>query len=202
MSEDLGTRARLVAATRDAIRDIGLSSTTSREITTRASANLAAITYHFGSKDALVADALIAEVTELLEPVWLLLDAERPAIERATAAATTLADLFDEASPQVPAYLAALSTVPHSAEVAGALSTLWGDLRHRLAADIDAQLGAGTLPGWVDPDAMAALILAVVNGVIVASAVDPNGPDHRDVAGQFVALLIGAALTATAPEAP
>jgi hypothetical protein len=36
------------------------------------------------------------------------------------------------------------------------------------------------------------LILAVVNGVVVSSVVDPTGPDHRAVSGQFLALLLSA----------
>jgi hypothetical protein len=44
----------------------------------------------------------------------------------------------------------------------------------------------------VAPDAMAAAILSLVNGVVVASVLDPDGPDHREVAAQFLALLLAA----------
>ena len=39
---------------------------------------------------------------------------------------------------------------------------------------------------------MAALILSLVNGVVRAAAVDPDGPDHRAVAAQFLTLLLAA----------
>jgi AcrR family transcriptional regulator len=187
------TRDRLLAATREAIRDVGLPAATAREITGRASANLAAIPYHFGSKDALVTEALVSEARDLLAGVWELLGLDRPAVDRATAAVGLLNDLFDDARAQVPVYLAALSSAPHSPQVQAGLGDLWVELRDRLAQDIATQSEAGDLPAWVDPSAMAALILALVNGVVVSSVIDPNGPDHRAVAGQFLALLLTAA---------
>ena len=195
------TRERLVVATRDAIRELGLPAVTAREITARASANLAAIPYHFGSKEALVTEALMAEARELLTPVWELLGADRSAGDRAGAAVALLNDLFEEASEQVPVYLAALAAAPHLPEVRAGLGEMWEELRGRLAADISAQLESGLLPAWVEPSAMAALIVALVNGVVVASVVDPVGSDHRAVAGQFLALLLAAARP-SAPASP
>ena len=193
------TRDRLVDATREAIRDLGLPAVTAREITGRASANLAAIPYYFGTKEALVTEALVAEARELLAPVWELLSSDRPPIERATGAVVMLNELFDQARDDVPVYLAALATAPHSPEVQAGLGELWNELRGRLASDIAAQSAAGQLPGWVEPSAMAALVLAVVNGVVISSVMDPGGPDHRAVAGQLLALLMTAAEPAGQP---
>lgn len=165
---------------------------TAREITGRASANLAAIPYHFGSKDAMRTEALLAETRELVAPVLELLSSGRPAAERASEAVGLLNDLFERSRSQVPVYLAALAASAHSADVASGLSTLWSDVRRALTDDVARQLEAGALPQWVDPEAMAALILALVNGVVIAAAVDPDGPDHRAVAAQFLSLLLAA----------
>ena len=104
-----------------------------------------------------------------------------------------LNELFDQARDDVPVYLAALATAPHSPDVQAGLGDLWNELRSRLSADIAAQSTAGQLPAWVEPSAMAALILAVVNGVVISSVIDPGGPDHRAVAGQLLSLLMTAA---------
>src|SRR5688572_21194682 len=104
-----GTRDQLIRATRDAIRDVGMPASTAREIVGRASANLASIPYHFGSKDALVAEALIAEARELVAPVLNLLAGDRPAAERAREAVAMLDEVFEASRPQVPVYLAALA---------------------------------------------------------------------------------------------
>jgi AcrR family transcriptional regulator len=192
MVDPPGTRDRLIRATQEAIRDVGLPATTAREIVGRASANLASIPYHFGTKDALVAEALVAEARELVAPVLTLLARDRPAAERASEAVAMLNELFEASRQRVPVYLAALAAAPHTPDVRRGLGSLWADLRARLAEDIARQLEEGTLPHWVSPPAMAAAILSLVNGVIVASVIDPDGPDHRAVAAQFLALLLAA----------
>ena len=89
-----------------------MPATTAREIVGRASANLASIPYHFGTKDALVAEALIAEARELVAPVLNLLAGDRPAAERARQAVAMLDEVFEASRPQVPVYLAALAAAP------------------------------------------------------------------------------------------
>ena len=195
MPRRVDTRAELLAATRAAIAEEGLGGVTAREVTGRAGANLASIGYHFGSKDALVAEALVEEVTELVAPVLEVLGSGAPDADRASAAVALLDDLFDASQARIPAYLAALSVVPHDAEVRHRLAALFVEVRQRLAADIERQAAAGHLAGWVDPQPMAALILAVVQGVVVAAALEPSRVDegaHRAVAGQLLGLLMAA----------
>ncbi|MFN7151300.1 MAG: TetR/AcrR family transcriptional regulator [Microthrixaceae bacterium] len=186
------TRDALLGATRAAINEGGLESVTAREVAGRAQANLASIGYHFGSKDALVAEALVAEVTDLVAPVLELLDGADDAVGRAASAVTVLGDLFETSITRIPAYLAALSHAPHDGEVRRRLAGLFEQVRERLAQNIEGQLEAGDLPGWVDPSAMAALIVAVVQGVVVAAAVEPDRAeaDARALAGQLVGLLL------------
>jgi AcrR family transcriptional regulator len=191
-----GTRDQLIRATREAIRDVGMPATTAREIVRRAPANLAAIPYYFGTKDALVTEALVAEARELVAPVLALLAGPEPPAERAAEAVTLLNDLFEASRSQVPVYLAALAAAPHTPDVRRGLGSLWADLRTRLADDIAREVDAGRLPGWVVPEAMAAAILSLVNGVIIATVIDPEGPDHREVAAQFLALLLAAGAAA------
>src|SRR3989338_7688116 len=52
------TRARLLDAAREVFSQHGLQGATVREICRRAEANVAAVNYHFGSKDGLLAEAL------------------------------------------------------------------------------------------------------------------------------------------------
>lgn len=75
------TAARLRAATEDLLLEQGQAATTLRDITDRAGANVAAVGYHFGSKDALVAqvygDAL-REVSEVQRGRLAALPAQAP----------------------------------------------------------------------------------------------------------------------------
>lgn len=52
------TRARLLTAARAVFSECGFQGATVREICRRAEANVAAVNYHFGSKDGLLAEAL------------------------------------------------------------------------------------------------------------------------------------------------
>lgn len=52
------TRARLLEAAREVFAEYGFQAATVREICRRADANVAAVNYHFGSKDELLAEAL------------------------------------------------------------------------------------------------------------------------------------------------
>ncbi len=52
------TRARLLEAAREVFSQHGFQGATVREICRRAEANVAAVNYHFGSKDGLLAEAL------------------------------------------------------------------------------------------------------------------------------------------------
>jgi AcrR family transcriptional regulator len=192
-SSGMQTQQRLLAAAQDAIRDVGLGGATTREITSRASANLASIPYHFGTKDALVAEALIADARTIVDPVLALLSSDQPPAARALAAAGLLNQRFDTERSRVPVLLAAVARVPHSPEVATGLAALWSDLRGRLRDDLAAMVDARQVPAWVEPDAMAALIVAVVSGVVVTSVVDPDGPGHAEIGNQFLALLMAVA---------
>ena len=59
---------RLVQAAWDCVRASGMDGATSRAITTAAEANLGAITYHFGSKEALLGEAVGQAIEALVRP--------------------------------------------------------------------------------------------------------------------------------------
>jgi hypothetical protein len=70
------------------------------------------------------------------------------------------------------------------------IEELFRRVRDALAEQMTDQQMGGLLPSWVDPRAMAGLLLAVAEGVVLQTAVDPGGPDHRTMAAQFAQLLI------------
>jgi AcrR family transcriptional regulator len=79
------TRARLIEAAIDVFGRHGYEGATTRQIAKAADANLAAIVYHFGSKEALylaVAEQLVGQINERIGPVLAFVEAsfpERPA---------------------------------------------------------------------------------------------------------------------------
>jgi AcrR family transcriptional regulator len=61
------TRERLLDAAREVFSELGFQGATVREICRRAEANVAAVNYHFGSKDGLLAEALHFESLRMLQ---------------------------------------------------------------------------------------------------------------------------------------
>jgi AcrR family transcriptional regulator len=167
-----------------------LAATTSRDIAGAAGANLAAITYHFSSKEQLVAAALLEGLRDWLTPTIDVLTGEGEPAERTMAAIQKLAVTFEQHRAQAPVYLEALLQAPRMESLRRGLLGLWRDLRGLLADQMRAMQEAGLLPAWVDPEAMACLFIAVANGLVLQVTVDRGGPDLSAMAGQFGALLL------------
>ncbi|MGH9280332.1 MAG: TetR/AcrR family transcriptional regulator [Acidimicrobiales bacterium] len=182
------TRARLLDATRRCISAQGLAATTSRDITAAAGANLAAITYHFGAKDDLVAAALLDELRAWLAPTLEVLAGGGDPATRTLTAVQTLVAEFERRRAEAPAYLEAMVQAPRLGALHDGVVTLWSELRRLLVVEMRALV----LPSWVDPDAMSALLVAVANGLVLQVTVDPSGPPLDAMAAQFAGLLLAA----------
>jgi AcrR family transcriptional regulator len=196
-NETGAARARLLDATCHLIASDGMGAATSRRITDVAGENLASITYYFGSKQALVAEALMAEVERLVEPAMRALEGDGDPVQRLMGAITDLLRTFAEERERAPAYLAALVEAARSA--VGATEVI-GRLRSRLAAVLGQLVADGAVPRWVDPDAMAALVIATANGIALQVCVDPDGPSAEAQAAQLASLFLvaGAGVDGTA----
>lgn len=186
------TQQRLVDAARSCIGERGLAATTSRDITGAAGANLAAITYHFGSKDALVAEALLASLREWLSPAVEVLRGGADPTTRTVLAVQTLLATFEAHRDEVGLYLEALVQAQRIESVGEGIVALWTELRESIGEQIVEMQTAGQLPVWVQADAMASLLVAVANGLIVQVTLDPDGPSLAAMAAQFSSLLLGA----------
>jgi AcrR family transcriptional regulator len=169
------TRDRLVAATVECLRANGLDGLTSREITTRAGANLQAITYYFESKDALVAAALTELFERRLDPVRAALEADDPPVERLLAALSTIKAAFPAGRDDLKTYADAMAACSTNPALSRSLGELHDDLARYLSALIAEMQGEGFIAEWVDPDAMASLLIALGDGLTAqASFGEPN----------------------------
>lgn len=190
-SDDHDARAALIDATVRIIAGQGLGAATSRRITEAAELNLAAITYHFGSKGALVQEALSAELERLVDPALALLETDGDPGANLLAAVQQLLGSFAAERDRAPAYLTALVESARSDD-GGMARSVMRRLRERLAIVVRGQVDAQVVPAWVDPDAMAALIVAAANGIVLQSAVDPDGPTVEQTAAQLALLFLTA----------
>jgi AcrR family transcriptional regulator len=186
------TSQQLLAATRRCIATKGLAQTTSRDITSAAHANLASITYHFGSKEQLVASALLDALREWLEPTLDVLAGGGDPAARAIVAIQTLTETFEQHRDEAPVYLEALVQAPRIEALQLGLTALLHELRQLLADHITEMQASGELAAWVRPDAMASVLIAVANGLVMQAVIDANGPTLPTLTNQFGALLLAA----------
>jgi AcrR family transcriptional regulator len=194
-AEDGGRRGahdRLVAAAGALIAEGGVAAATSRAITDRAGENLGSITYYFGSKNALVSEALVLQARRLLQPVLDDLAGDGDHGARLAAAVARLTAIATERRDELGAYVQCLAQCAHDDDLAAEVRDLWADVRGQLAAQIADQKAARELPDWVDPEAAAALIVALATGVAAGTAVDPEGTDPAAIGLQFAHLLLAA----------
>jgi AcrR family transcriptional regulator len=187
------TRERLLAAALTAIGTAGVTGATSRHIAAAAGTNLQAITYHFGSKDDLIAEALVGAVRDWIAPARAALSglADDPA-GHLVRALWELQGSLGEALPRVPAYVEALAQMPRSEVYRDRIRALLAELRAELAGALRQLKEAGLLAAWVDPEPMAALVLAAADGTAIHLGLDPDGIDVHDVLAQVVPLLLSA----------
>ena len=196
MSErQAATRTRLLAATLDVLGSHGVAQTTSREIATAAGVNLQAITYHFGSKDELVGQALVHAVRTWIEPARTALTgiAGDP-LSGLLGTVSALQQALEQAHEHFPTYIEALATASRNETVRAQIVALLAELRAALAASIRELRDAGLIAAWVEPEPMASLIVAAGDGFVLHSTLDPESYAAEPTLNQVIQLLLAAAV--------
>jgi AcrR family transcriptional regulator len=188
-----GTRGNLIAAARRCIATNGLAGATSREITSQAGANLASITYHFGSKDELIAEALFSELEARIRPALACFDQPGDPTMLLMQSVQQLLETFERSKADAPVYLEALMLATRDTRYRASALRLYRTLRSRLADLITQLIADEVIPTSIEPEAMASLILAVGNGIALQASLDPRGPDPAAMASQFAGLLLARA---------
>ncbi len=188
----MNTRQDLLDAARTTVRHHGLAGASSREITRTAGVNLGAITYHFGSKDDLIAEALFGELERRVAPALALLEGDGSPEGRLLSVVQVLSEEFERSRDDTLVYFEALLLAARDERYRRSALAMYESLRARLADTLRELADHGQVPAWVTPEPMAALIIAVANGIALQSQLDPDGPDHRAMSGAFAQLLLAA----------
>ena len=185
------TRDRLVSAAWDCVRRGGAVGATSRAITDAADANLGAITYYFGSKDALLAEAVGDAIEALVRPALdALQDVAIDPASRVLHAIAQLQQAYDRSTDDAPVYLEVLIQSRRQPELQERVARVFAETRATLSTLMTDLKAQGVLPEWVEPDAMAGLLLAVAQGVVLQTTIDAAGPPQSSMADQFARLLL------------
>jgi AcrR family transcriptional regulator len=187
----MGNREDLLEAAKRCLYEKGYARTTARDIAAASGVSLAAIGYHFGSKDALLNAARIQAIEEWNDELGRALAAEADPdatpIERFEAIWTHILELFAAHRPLWMASFEMLAQLDQAPEVREAVA----------AAQQRARLGLASLFHHLDPTldersawAVGSFYLALLPGVMAQWLIDPDhAPSGRDLAEALRAIV-------------
>jgi AcrR family transcriptional regulator len=187
-------REQLLRGAIACLRDRGYARTTARDIAAASGSNLGSIGYHFGSKEALLNEAIregFAEWTSQLAGIAFAEEGATP-IERARASWVALTESFAGHRPLIVAFVEALGQSVRSDELRSQLADIYEESRAALARLVEASLGA-TDVAEDQLRAVATFMIAVCDGLMLQWLVDPKrAPSGAEVtAGLEAALPLG-----------
>jgi AcrR family transcriptional regulator len=193
------TPAALIEAARHLFAQHGYDGASVRAITARAGANLGAITYHFGSKEALYEAVIVSATSPLLERLQEAAEVEGPPLERLGAVVRAFFGfLYD--SPDLPRLM--LQQLTGWRPISGAVAKVMRGNIRLIASLIDEGQKDGSIRAG-DPQLMALSIgsqpiwLAVARRALQAGvAIDQDDPRTRAELVQSVVDFVRTGLSA------
>jgi AcrR family transcriptional regulator len=166
---DATTRARLLAAARELVAEVGFSAVTTRAISERAGVNNALVHYYFGSKTALVVQAALSSLDQAVdEPVRMLREA--PTVGAGVAEVLRWVGSLDVDEPGMRTLIELTIEAFRNPEVRPVVAAALDEGRRELAAalasrgDLDADVAVG----------LAATLTALFDGVVLHRLVDAD----------------------------
>jgi len=192
----MGHKEELLAAARRCLITRGYARTTARDLVAESGTNLASIGYHFGSKDALLTQALWEAVMEYTDKVVAVAGAMGPGggpegadpHQAVTSAWLAMTDMYDEYRPLLVAFVEALAQAERNDPLRAQLAAGYADMRRRIieviltiVPDLPTDLARS----------VASFFVAISDGYMVQWLLDPDAtPSGAD-------LLEGARLSMT-----
>jgi AcrR family transcriptional regulator len=169
VSPQRSNRSELIEGTLRCLERLPPERVTARAIAEESGANLASITYHFGSKDELVTEAVVAGLDRWLVEIARRLDEleARAPQERLRAAFAVVADSRRNHEGLARTFLGAMAKASHDERVRQLLTEGF----RRTRGEVATVLGLGTDAAGRDA---AGLVLALFNGLLFQSLVDPG----------------------------
>ncbi|MFX0579789.1 TetR/AcrR family transcriptional regulator [Nocardia nepalensis] len=173
----MGTREVLLAAAKQCLAERGYARTTVRDIVAASGTNLAAINYHFGTRDKLLNQAMMESSADAVQQILESLpahDAEDPAA-RLRDFCQQLITSFTEDRALWTANVESLAQALHSPE----LRAEFGTAQERARSGLSDFFG----PGAQDSQ-LGAVLQTMIGGLLIQHLVDP---DHAPTATDITA---------------
>jgi AcrR family transcriptional regulator len=198
----MGHREDLLAGARRCLEERGYARTTARDLVAASGTNLASIGYHFGSKEALLNEAIAASFQEWAERVRALAIAAVPdggaagdPVRLLVASWGAMLSSFAEYRGLSVAFIEALAQAERQPELRAQLAATYRRSRTQVAQMITEALD---VPDQRRANTLAAFQIALCDGLLVQWLLDP---DATPSAPQLVDALT-AMLGTAAPDSP
>jgi AcrR family transcriptional regulator len=168
-------RDALLRAARSLLRQSGRGDITARDLVAASATNLGSISYHFGSKDALLDEAAKLVFEEWAETVARTIgaDPDAPPAGRLARALEMILDDFDAMRPYFLGFIQIVAGIERSPETREQLRVHYRKQRDTVTAMITQALGEGIDPQ--DARHIASLFMALSDGLMLQSLIDPDG---------------------------
>jgi AcrR family transcriptional regulator len=189
-----GHRELLLEGAMRCLRERGYAATTARDVVAASGTNLASIGYHFGSKEALLDEAIARGFDEWAEAVERAMFAapEASAAERFAVSLEAMIGRFEELRPYLVAFVEALPRALRAPKLRETLAAAYARCR-----EAGGRMASSALAGeGVEIDAarardLASVGMAICDGLMIQWLLDPEAAPSADE-------VIGALLTAMA----
>jgi AcrR family transcriptional regulator len=185
-------RENLLEAAIRCLQANGYAGTSARDLAAESGASLASIGYHFGSKDELLAKALLRGFGDWVRRIGEITvapgDVSPP--ERAATALAAARESFEAQQPLLVAFIEAMAQARHSDELREQMASLYREGRQAVAEIVRESLGehAGTLRA--DPKVIASLVIATIDGLALQWLLDPaDTPSGEELANALAEVI-------------
>ena len=192
-------REQLLEGAIECLRTKGYARTTTRDIAAAANANLASIGYHFGSKEALLNQAILRACEQWTNRLGEAAFAGQDASPLGQMAASWVAMLnsFEELRPILVGLIEAAAQSAWSDDLRQELAAHYRVSREQVALMVRQSLGEGVEEAGVDPKVVGSFLIAVCDGLVLQWLIDPDETPR----GEELISSLGAALAQALPQA-
>ncbi len=168
-------RQQILEAAIECVQTRGVAGTTTRDIAAAAGSSLASIPYHFGSKDALMDQALLEAIRRYTGHVeGQAFAGDAPPVQALAKSLTATVDSFPEAEPLLISLMEAHVKAIHSEPLRERVAANRRAAVERIAAMVQGGLGLESQLSESETRALSVLILAIVDGLMLGWLIDPD----------------------------
>jgi AcrR family transcriptional regulator len=188
------TKAALLDAAKQLVGERGYAGTSVRDLAAASGANVAAVNYHYGSRDELLDQAVLESFLEWTDRVARTAQSQsdEPPLARMAACARTALEELPDAQRQFAAFLEAVLQARRSGQLRERLAAHYAEQRRRVGKIVDLEQEGVSIPPET-LETLASLLIAIIDGLLLQALLDPQAIPTAEHLGALGQTLVGVA---------